>query len=33
VRLPRVALHQHTLLQNFPFGFASSLLRGAGALF
>jgi hypothetical protein len=33
VRLPRIVLHQHILLQNSPFGFASSLLRGAGALF
>jgi hypothetical protein len=33
VRLPRSVLHQHTLLKNFPYGFASSLLRGAGALF
>jgi hypothetical protein len=32
VRLPCVVLHQHTLLKNFPYGFASSLLRGAGAL-
>jgi hypothetical protein len=33
VRLPRIVLHRHTLLKNFPYGFASSLLRGAGALF
>ena len=33
VRLPRIVLHQQTLLNNFSYGFASSLLRGAGALF
>jgi hypothetical protein len=33
MRLPRIVLHQHILHQKFPFGFASSVLRGAGALF
>jgi hypothetical protein len=33
VRLPRIVLHQHTLLLNFHFSFSASLLRGASALF
>jgi hypothetical protein len=33
VRLPRSALHQYTHVQDFPFGFTSSLLRGADSLF
>jgi hypothetical protein len=30
--LSRIEFHQHTLSKNSPFGFASSLLRDAGAL-
>jgi len=32
MRLFRIQFHQHILSKNSPFGFASLLLRGAGAL-